>query len=233
VWQATAAAWEFAFPHAVGPKLHPSSERWTDARDVLARYFDGAAPRPRVSSAASSRSTSPRTRRVRPSIDAAQCVHARISRASAREIRRTRLPDLQDIPETTDALATAAQDAVVVAMVVRLAAIRGIGVAKATKLLCQKRPALVPMLDSVACPVLGVPDFDAPGEKVRRAYARFRELAAHSGNAATLTNLRGWFDARPPIVAPTGCVSFARVSLLRAVDVLAWLKGMERGADGS
>jgi hypothetical protein len=66
--------------------------------------------------------------------------------------------------------------------------------------------------------VVGVADFGAPGETVRRAYGRVREPAADAESAATLTKLRGWLDARPPIVTTTRNVAFARASLLRVTE---------------
>lgn len=93
----------------------------------------------------------------------------------------------------------------------------GIGLAIATKLLCIKRPALVPMMDSVVQGCLGTTE---PAEILRT----FRRLISPPTVSAHLDELAG---------AIASLVGFAPTAV-RILDELIWFDwNLERGTDGT
>ncbi len=131
----------------------------------------------------------------------------------------TRLAELERIPPNADLLETRQYDQDVVRLLVRFCDRRGIREANATKLLYQKRPALIPVLDSQVQLALGVGWTDS-GEKLFQAYLdAFRSVADFEGNAGALWNVHRWVVQTPDAV---GGVTLSRVRIL---DILAWMEG--------
>ncbi|UCD76224.1 MAG: hypothetical protein JSV91_04735 [Phycisphaerales bacterium] len=131
-------------------------------------------------------------------------------------------PELARVPLDADALETDAFDADAIAVLVALCQYRGIRVANATKLLYQKRPRLIPILDVLARKALGV-HWAGGDDAFRDAFAlgfrRVREVAAHRNNARVLSDVTAWLESDPGL---TGGLPLSR---LRILDILAWQVG--------
>lgn len=94
-------------------------------------------------------------------------------------------------------------------------------------MLYQKRPRLVPILDSYARCSFNIPWIrdDSDTDAVQLGIARIRAVAHYGPNPATLVALRAWLQANPDV---TGQVP---LSPLRILDILAWAT-VRRGNEG-
>lgn len=103
----------------------------------------------------------------------------------------------------------------------------GFAIAKVTKLLCLKRPELIPMLDSYVCRALWE-DMPAPGhgfgEEVARIMIRFKALMKVDGNLSTLTGLTDRLNAEVKVhLTQDGApVPHPTVTPVRVLESLVW-----------
>jgi hypothetical protein len=155
---------------------------------------------------------------------AAFLVHARgMSRATMADLLGRTLPELESVPPDADLFETREFDDPVVALVRRLTARRGVAVANATKLLYQKRPRLVPVVDGLFRHAFGVHWLEGDwGDVMRLALERLRAVAARPGNAEPLAAVDRWM--RSPAAVTSGLV----LSRVRVLDVLGWMTTLRR-----
>jgi hypothetical protein len=130
------------------------------------------------------------------------------------------MPELVEIPLDADFLDTRAYDALVGEMVRRLCETRGIKIANATKLLHQKRPGLIPVLDAFARQAVGCgwgrSDTDPGAAQVtQRGMDCFRKVAQWGDNLAAVETLRTRAATDPTLKLGTP-------TRLRVLDILAW-----------
>ncbi len=132
-------------------------------------------------------------------------------------------PQLERVPTDADLLKTASHDADIIAVLVDVCDWPGINVSNATKLLYQKRPYLVPILDVFARMALNVPQMRGRGpqahrEDFERGFEQVRAVARYGTNIAALSQLEAWIRCdQSPTDVP--------LSRLRIIDILAWMMG--------
>ena len=99
----------------------------------------------------------------------------------------------------------------------------GVAAANATKILYQKRPALIPILDSVVCAKLaGRWDLRRSAD-VLRAIDGFRDAMMRPQNFAELCTLKDWIaDAADVSLSQSARNS---ISVMRLYDIIAWSAG--------
>jgi len=142
------------------------------------------------------------------------------------EVRRAVLAVLRDVPTTVD-LAGASQDELDAAVRLYRALKAGLGGVNpwvtASKLAARKRPALIPVRDSVVTDLLGLPSRD-----VRQDWPVFRHLLV---DADVVAGLRG---LAATATADHGAPDLAAVPDLRLLDTLLWMRPAltQPGADG-
>jgi hypothetical protein len=155
-------------------------------------------------------------------LHAARQLHARgFSNATLSSFLDWPLDRLADIPLHADLFTTKVHDASAIELLCDLCMLPGVKAANATKILYQKRPRLVPILDQYARLAIGLPwhgtnsrsDFK---EMFRSAFAALRWLARFGENATILGAL-----ARQSAQVCDG-VALSRV---RIIDILAWMVG--------
>ena len=114
------------------------------------------------------------------------------------------LPELGQIPLDADLLKTNAYDDLVVRLVEGLSECRGIKITNASKLLYQKRPALIPILDSWVRQALNVP-YTWDGDRQREAGLKFftQEVFPAQDAFPALAILALWFHFEPGL-GPVG-----------------------------
>lgn len=129
---------------------------------------------------------------------------------------------LERIPPDADLFETEAYDAEAVEMLTALCLkAKGIQVANACKLFYQKRPRLIPILDSHVRQVMNVywigdkapDDYRAV---FRLGFQRFRELVTFGDNMNSLNRIREWLASEPPETLGLP------LSSVRIIDILAW-----------
>lgn len=135
------------------------------------------------------------------------------------------VPELQTVPASYDILDSAEHDAACLDALVRIDRVRGFSIANTTKLLHQKRPYAIPILDSYARMALGVHWVRGEGDGPnRRVYAlgldACRRAHNHDGNAAAITLAAHVYGFRCDGPVP---------ARLRLMDILAW-GAVESGA---
>jgi hypothetical protein len=130
------------------------------------------------------------------------------------------LPALAKIPPDADLLVTQDHDEALCAAAAEVRAFPGLRVANVTKLLHQKRPGLMPILDRYARMALGVHHLPGDGPAacaavVRLGLDRAREVA--DLNRRALDDILAWLTS-----GGAGATA-ATFSPLRVIDVLAWM----------
>ena len=103
---------------------------------------------------------------------------ARISAAEAAAVleRRTEIElALRAIPETASLTRRAVQWSELERLFEAFGGIKGVGFSKMTKALHPKRPALIPMLDSVVQQYLGAPSAESFGERATELVRRYKQ----------------------------------------------------------
>jgi hypothetical protein len=106
------------------------------------------------------------------------------------------------------------------ALLVPLLRKRGVAAANATKLLYQKRPGLIPILDSAVCARLAGCWDMKEADDVVDAIGKLRESMCGDGNLAELRRLKEWIrNAENVSLCPE---ARARISLMRLYDIVAW-----------
>ncbi len=128
------------------------------------------------------------------------------------------LPELARIPTDADLFETDIYDDAIVEALEVLYEYPGIQVANACKLLYQKRPRLVPILDAYVRQAVDVPWLreDGIAPVLRLAFTRLRELVNYGANGGNLDKIAEWVTSDPDI---TGV---SELSKLRILDILAW-----------
>jgi hypothetical protein len=137
------------------------------------------------------------------------------------------MPELESIPPWVDLLETKHYDAALVKLVFALYGHRGIQIANACKILYQKRPRLVPILDQYARQAFNIPwipdngDADPqpakePDDVMTLASRQIRRVADHGSNCDTLSRLSIWLRES------SDATGFPPISKLRVLDILAW-----------
>lgn len=121
---------------------------------------------------------------------------------------------LAAIPEDASLFAGAQYDDDLIDLLDELCGATGIQVANATKLVYQKRPALVPILDQYARESLGIGWVNDNREFFRYAFRRVRDFESRWATALTATEV--WLKEEPGI---TGGLNLSRI---RIIDILAW-----------
>lgn len=125
--------------------------------------------------------------------------------------------ELEQIPVDADIFETTALDTPAVRLLTHLHDDwKGIAVANATKLLYQKRPRLIPILDDFARRAMGVHWTSDTPSAFALGFSRVREVAAFGWNPQSLDRLLVWLADNPDATAGLA------LSRLRVVDVLAW-----------
>ena len=160
---------------------------------------------------------------------AASQVHAdwrNVSPADRTSVLDRDLSALAAIPEDVDVLDTARYDEHFAELLDWLIGHRGIKVANATKLLYQKRPRLIPVMDEVARCVLGVAWTRGNRECALDGLAAVRLAATHARNRDVVEDVFAWIASG---ASPAGNLP---VSRLRVIDILAWSVGKAAGAGG-
>lgn len=127
----------------------------------------------------------------------------------------TELVALADVPDDASLFGGDQFDDTLATLVGELAEYDGISLANATKLLHQKRPGLVPILDSFAREAMGIENATDPSS-IRHALHRVRLTAEDSRNSAALDVACSWVHAGN---TPVGDRPVTR---LRVLDILAW-----------
>lgn len=124
------------------------------------------------------------------------------------------IPGLPQVPPTADLFLTSDHDAAAATALAHLDKRRGIEAANATKLLYQKRPAYIPILDDYARRALCLPWVRTGGyEAILR---RFRDCLSTPGNHDALLAIKSRLSSDPSITQGLS------LSSVRIVDVLAW-----------
>lgn len=128
------------------------------------------------------------------------------------------LAELQTIPPDASLFETKEHDRAVIQLVNRFCRLRGTKIANATKLLYQKRPGLIPIIDEFARRAFDLPWTDGPlddfSQTLRMAFWNLREF--EQLNSRSLDELQAWNESAPDATAGL------RFSRLRIIDILAW-----------
>jgi hypothetical protein len=141
-----------------------------------------------------------------------------------RRLRSRVMPELEAIPPWADLLETRVFDSALVKLVFALYDRPGIQIANACKLLYQKRPRLVPILDQYARRAFNIPWVRGEEDAVSLAIRRIREVASYKSNAASLSALVDWLRECPEVT------HHIPLSRLRILDILAWSTVQRRDA---
>jgi hypothetical protein len=99
----------------------------------------------------------------------------------------------------------------------------GVAAANATKLLYQKRPALIPILDSIVCGKLGGSWDLRRLDDVMNAIDVFHTAITEPENAQSLRELKGWIHAAEELALSRDARN--GISPLRIYDLVAWMAG--------
>jgi len=129
------------------------------------------------------------------------------------------IPELERIPVAADVFKTKEFDRDVARAVHSLCQVKGIEIANATKLLYQKRPRLIPILDSYARQALNLPwndDYSFEGYRSVVAGALWNIRDIERRNSDELKQLENWLNRERQVTHGL------KLSRLRIVDILAW-----------
>lgn len=130
------------------------------------------------------------------------------------------IPNLEQVPLDADMFETDAYDAILIQILSDLATredVRGIRVANASKLVHQKRPLYIPVLDAYVRRALNIHYVDLYPQAFELGFARFRSFVSLSQNSLSLKRLHYW--ARTEL--SQGRIHL-QLSKVRLVDIVAW-----------
>src|SRR5439155_14880752 len=93
---------------------------------------------------------------------------------------------------------------------------RGIQIANTCKIMYQKRPRLIPILDEYARLALDIPWYQTGTECFQRGLAQVRQFAGYAENITVLQRLSRWLSDQ------TEMTKGLSLSMVRLIDILAW-----------